>query len=145
MSLYHLLSSLLLAAQTTPVTWIDVLRDFIGTIAPAIVIIVALIYLIGTIYTARKNRKTGKEGTEVSEKSISIQATAQLTEMFTEGFKEIRTELAEAKVKIEKLESLVEQLVAERVDMIRHIEALEEIVPNPPGAPARPVYTKHII
>lgn len=120
-----------------------VIKDIIGVLAPLGIIIVAAIYLIGTLRSAKLNRDTGKETTDINEKDVNTKAAAQLTEMFTEGLNELRTELKEAKNQMKDLKLEVNELRADNQSLVAHIEALEKLVPNPPGSPIRPIMNKY--
>jgi hypothetical protein len=109
-----------------------------GIGGPASGIVIALI-------VNHRNKQTTVATVGVSEKEAHTHEIAMIIDGFTESLAAVRSELKATTEKNVVIEKKYDAL-AERFDraehreqlMRRHIVALEELIPNPPGPPARP-------
>lgn len=117
--------------------------------------------IIGIIVKGIFDRRMSKETSDVALKNGHTQEmevafdglTANINSL-QEQLKDIRTELRDTKTDarrtvddltttqrdLRRLEGVVSNLRVERAAFLVHISALEALVPNPPGAPPRPVW-----
>lgn len=108
---------------------------------------------LGTIATAWVTNRSNAKQSRVSEREANTHEMDMILDGFKEGMSELRTELAEQKKRsegqIEKLEKRVARLETENGALINqnteqhnHIVALESLIPNPPGVPLRPIWSR---
>jgi hypothetical protein len=112
--------------------------DQLGPLLAAILPSLGVGTLVGGVIVAIIKRGTDKDANAISEKDVNTRATTMTIDVLTEGLREIRLELSEAKARIKDLEESHRVFAKERIEMINHIELLEKHVPTPPGAPERP-------
>jgi hypothetical protein len=143
-----MLSSLLAAASDTATTTAG--RDWLSLLLSA-----PLLVLLGTIikivYDRIKNKEelgTKKKAVEVSETEAETHAFQAIIEAMQMNMNALtnRTAIAERRAdaiekKADAALERVSTLENEKHEMVDHIVALEHLVPNPPGPPARPTWS----
>jgi hypothetical protein len=108
---------------------------------------------LGTLATAWVTNRSNAKQSRVSEREANTHEMDMILDGFKEGMSELRTELQEQKKRsegqIEKLEARVARLESENSALINqnteqhnHIVALEALIPNPPGVPLRPIWSR---
>jgi septal ring factor EnvC (AmiA/AmiB activator) len=121
--------------------------------------------VIALIVWARSRRDTdattavAEKGVRVDERQAHTAEVAMIIDGFTESLAAVRSELKDARTELsdardelkdaaakydglrQEHDALKEQVDMERAAMITHIEALENLIPNPPGPPERPKWT----
>lgn len=104
--------------------------------------------------SARLNSRVQDKQVLVSEKEAETHQWQAIVDGFTASLaavntraesaereaKDAKTESAASTIKISAMETRVNALEHERLEMLNHIIALEHLVPYPPGPPARPVW-----
>lgn len=107
--------------------------------------------IVGGTIVAFIKRGTDKDANEISEKDVNTRATSMTIEVLTEGLRELRQELSDEREKgrgrdehIKVLREDVRTLQRDKDILLTHLEAVEALVPNPPGPPARPNFDRSL-
>ena len=102
--------------------------------------------IVSSLIAAKVSRKNGVEGVKLSRREADTNEFSAMTDGFTESFRQMHLQIQELKGRVDALEREKDALAAklhestiERAELLQHLLAVEALVPDPPGAPARPV------
>lgn len=117
------------------------------TVAIIAAIVGPTLGLIGVIIMARNSRKTAEktnqaavDNAKAAAKNAASTEFSILTQGFTATFERQDRELAELRDQAEEDEAFKEEVLTFVSELVQHIDTLEDLVPNPPGAPPRPKF-----
>ena len=111
-----------------------------GFILSLISLFITLLLGVGVFYNARKHNATEERQLTVAEQNASDDRDDAIAERR-------RVELERLYIRLDAMEEVQTDLLArldsyetQSVEMIHHIVRLENMVPNPPGPPQRPMW-----
>lgn len=116
-----------------------------GFVLSLISIIVTLLLGVGVFYNARKHNQTEAKQLTVTEQNAADDRDDAIAERR-------RVELERLYIRLDAMEAVQEELLTrldsyetQSVEMIHHIVRLENMIPNPPGPPSRPMWKLPIL
>jgi uncharacterized protein HemX len=116
-----------------------------GFLLSLISLFITLLLGIGVFYNARKHNKTEERQLTVTEQNQADERDDAIAERR-------RVELERLYIRLDAMEEVQADLLArvdsyetQTVEMIHHIVRLENMVPNPPGPPSRPMWKLPIL
>lgn len=157
------LASALLASGGSATTWnvLSVIGIVSAVAAPISGVVVAIIVNRRTKQERADGTTTAMRAVSVDEKEAHTHEIAVMIEGFATSLENMRLDLAEARAQsasahaeaasarqeaasaraeLSELKIQLQWYVADRLEMIRHIVHLEDLIPTPPGPPTRPTW-----
>lgn len=157
------LASALLASADSTGSWniLNTIAVISAIAAPLSGVVVAIIVNRRTKQERADGSTTAMKSVQVNEKEAHTHEIAVMIEGFSTSLENMRLDLADARAQsaaahaeaasakqeaasaraeLSELRIQIQWYVADRLEMIRHIVHLEDLIPTPPGPPTRPTW-----